>query len=177
MHFLHYSSASHSATEFVLFTHPLRLMKTLIAFRVSVLFLEVLGNLAFPFVTTAATSRLGVEVDGLKNRKGQVCLSVFAKSQGFPNRGDSAIQNRCVKITGTTVRVNFTNLQPGSYAVAVLHDTNSDGKANSNFLGIPSEGFGFSRNPKISTGPPNFADSAVFVAGPNTEIQIQLNYF
>ncbi|GAA6620321.1 hypothetical protein NUACC26_061370 [Scytonema sp. NUACC26] len=71
--------------------------------------------------------------------------------------------------------VTFKNLQPGSYAVAVLHDTNSDKKANRNGLGIPLEGFGFSENPVIRTGPPKFND-AVLVAGSTTNIQIQLNY-
>lgn len=146
--------------------------------KIIVLLLLILGDLTFPFIVRAGlTSRLSVEVDGFKNRKGQLCLSVFAKSQGFPNRGSNAIQNQCVKIADTSVRVNFSDLQPGSYAVSVIHDTNSDGKANRNFLGIPTESFGFSRNPKIFTGPPKFIDSAVFVAGPSTEIQIQLKHF
>ena len=85
-------------------------------FQISVLLLAILGKLAFTFVARAgSTSGLSVEVDGLKNLKGQLCLSVFAKSQEFPNRGDSAIQNQCVKITGTSVQVNFSNLQPGSF--------------------------------------------------------------
>nr|WP_245817423.1 DUF2141 domain-containing protein [Hydrococcus rivularis] len=73
--------------------------------------------------------------------------------------------------------VTFENLQPGSYAVAVLHDANNDGEANRNALGIPVEGFGFSRNPVIRTGPPKFNDAVVLVLGSSTKIQIQLNYF
>ncbi len=96
--------------------------------------------------------------------------------KGFPSNGAEAVQNRCVAITAMPLFFTFENLQPGSYAVAILHDANSDDKVNRNFIGIPLEGFGFSRNPIIRTGPPKFNDAVVLVAGPSTNIQIQLNY-
>jgi hypothetical protein len=34
------------------------------------------------------------------------------------------------------------NLQPGEYAVFALHDGNGNGKVDSNFVGVPTEGFG-----------------------------------
>ena len=137
----------------------------------------VLGSL-----TLASTARAGVvstltaEVGGLRNRSGQLCFSVFATSQGFPTNGDSAVQNKCVKITTSPMKVAFKQLSPGRYAIAVLHDENNDQQANRIFLGLPTEGFGFSRNPTIVAGPPKFAESAVSVAGQNTTTQIQLRY-
>lgn len=82
-----------------------------------------------------------------------------------------------MSITGSSQLVTFQNLQPGSYAVAILHDANSDSEVNRNLLGIPQEGFGFSRNPVIRAGAPNFSDTVIFVAGPRTNIEVQLNYF
>lgn len=64
----------------------------------------------------------------------------------------------------------------GRYAVAVIHDANEDGKLNSGFLGIPKEGFGFSRNPKIRTSAPDFEDTAILLADQSTSIQILLKY-
>ena len=72
--------------------------------------------------------------------------------------------------------MKFQNLRPGSYAVVVLHDSNSDNKINRNLFGIPKEGFGFSRNPTIRFSAPKFSESAFVVAGPSTKIQIQLKY-
>jgi uncharacterized protein (DUF2141 family) len=136
-----------------------------------------LGNTGLPsFAQLKQNSQLTVEIDGLKNQKGQICLSLFASSRGFPDNATKAVQNRCLAITAKTLLVTFENLQPGNYAVAVLHDANSDNKANRNGLGIPSEGFGFSENPVILTSPPKFNDAAVLVAGSNTNIQIKLNY-
>lgn len=137
-----------------------------------------LGGLTLTSTANAASATtLTAEINGLRNRNGQLCFSVFANSQGFPTKGDNAVQNKCLKITNAPMRVTFSSLSPGKYAIAVLHDENNDRQANRNFLGLPTEGFGFSRNPVILTSPPKFSDAAVSVAGQNTTTQIQLNYF
>lgn len=147
-------------------------------FRVRSFLFTVLGSLTLALSASAnSSSTLTIDVDGLRNRKGQVCLSVFAASIGFPSKTTNAVQSQCIKITDASLRVTLGQLQPGSYAVAVLHDENNDRQANRNFLGIPKEGFGFSRNPAIHFGPPKFAASAVPVMGSSTNIQIQLKYF
>ena len=147
-------------------------------FRVKSFLFTVLGSLTLALSASAnSSSTLTINVDGLRNRKGQVCLSVFAASIGFPSKTTNAVQSQCIKITDAPLRVTLGQLQPGSYAVAVLHDENNDRQPNRNFLGIPKEGFGFSRNPAIRFGPPKFAASAVPVKGSSTNIQIQLKYF
>jgi uncharacterized protein (DUF2141 family) len=120
--------------------------------------------------------RLTVEIDGLRNRRGQVCLRLYSGSRGFPDGSQNVVQQRCVKLSGDPLAVTFGNLTAGSYAVAVIHDANGDNKANRNGLGIPTEGFGFSGNPVIRTGAPKFGEAAILVAGPNTNIQIQMRY-
>ncbi len=145
--------------------------------RVAISLMIILGNLLLLADAKAGVNgNLRVTVDGLKEQKGQVCLSVFGSGKGFPADGKRALQGRCVKVDKSSVMVNFGNLKAGSYAIAVIHDANADGNLNSNLFGIPTEGFGFSRNPMIRTGPPKFSDSAVFVAGPSTDIKIQLQY-
>ncbi|MBD2775699.1 DUF2141 domain-containing protein [Iningainema sp. BLCCT55] len=147
-------------------------------FSVHVLLLSIIANLMIASHTNAVSSNsLTVTVSGLRNQKGQICLSLFSEGQGFPNQSGRAIEARCLKAGEAPVAVTFSNLQLGSYAVAVIHDVNEDGTLNSGFFGIPKEGFGFSRNPKIRTGPPKFKDAAIFVAGQSTNIQIQLKYF
>lgn len=127
-------------------------------------------------VQAQTKSKITLTIDGLKNKNGQICASLFASNKGFPSNGDNAIKSGCVSITEVPVVMSFDNLQPGSYAIAVLHDANNDKMANRNALGIPTEGFGFSQNPAILTGPPKFNDAAVVVAGDNTNINIKLKY-
>jgi uncharacterized protein (DUF2141 family) len=131
-------------------------------------------SLLFPIAAdAAAASRLTVNINGLNSRQGQVCLNLFANGDGFPTQG--ATKQQCVALSDRPVQVSFSNLAPGKYAVAVLHDANGDGQANQNFLGIPTEGFGFSGNPTIRIGPPSFSETAVNVSGSAT-IQIQMRY-
>jgi uncharacterized protein (DUF2141 family) len=130
--------------------------------------------LAFAAAAEANAGNVSVQVDGLRNRKGQVCLSVFNSSRGFP--GDGGIKSQCAAIENDSVTVTFSGIKSGSYAIAVLHDENADGQANRNRLGIPTEGFGFSRNPGLRAGPPKFGDAAFVVAGANTAVQVQMRY-
>ena len=120
------------------------------------------------------SSNLTVEVEGLSNTKGQVCFSLFSSGKGFPNSKDDAVNTQCVKVTDKLLEVTFDNLEPKTYAVAVFWDDNEDEELNRNFLGIPTEKFGFSSNPVITTGPPKFGESAILVVGKNTRISIQL---
>lgn len=126
-------------------------------------------------VANNLNSKLVVQVNGFANQSGQVCASLFANSQGFPNNRQKVVQRQCTKIAVPTT-ITFKNLKAGSYAVAVIHDRNNDGTLNRNNLGMPLEGYGFSRNPKTETAPPKFQDAVVFVAGASTNVQVQLNY-
>ncbi|NES66508.1 MAG: DUF2141 domain-containing protein [Okeania sp. SIO2D1] len=154
----------------------------------SILLLAFMGNLVVPQKARATlnsnlsknnlkvNSSLTVNIDGLKNQNGQVCLSLFSSSQGFPSDGDRALQVKCVALEEGTPAITFENLKPGSYGVAAFHDINDDGVFNLNGLGIPKEGFGFSRDPKIFTGPPKFGDVIVIIVGPKNNIRIKLQY-
>lgn len=142
------------------------------------LLLAMVGSSAIALhANAAANSSLTVTINGLRNQKGQVCLNLFSEEQGFPNSSDRALESRCVKAGDTPLAITFSNLSARSYAVALIHDANTDGTLNRGFLGIPKEGFGFSRNPRIRTGPPSFKDAAISVSGATTNVQIQLKYF
>ncbi|PZV15431.1 MAG: hypothetical protein DCF22_07095 [Leptolyngbya sp.] len=119
---------------------------------------------------------LTVEVDGLQNQNGLLCVRLFADSKGFPEGDGKSTKRECVKITEEPMRFSFKNLVAGSYAVAAFHDANGDRKLNRNAAGMPTEGYGFSNNPVIKTGPPKFGQTVFLVAGPNTGVKIQMKY-
>ncbi|MEM6253080.1 MAG: DUF2141 domain-containing protein [Cyanobacteria bacterium P01_D01_bin.156] len=123
----------------------------------------------------ASSSQLTVDISGVKEPEGQVCLNLFDRSAGFPSKREEALQSVCLAATETIA--TFTDLSQGSYAVSVFHDANSDNEFNRNFVGMPTEGFGFSRNPDALTGPPDFGEAVFLVAGTETRIEIELRYF
>jgi uncharacterized protein (DUF2141 family) len=145
--------------------------------KLSMMLLAGFGSFVLPLSAKANfNGNLTVEIDGLKNQQGQVCASIYNSSQGFPSNRDRVLQRECTKITDTPVQLTFTNLKAGNYAVAVMHDENDNSIIDRNDLGMPKEGFGFSQNPEIRTSAPKFSEAAVFVAGANTSIKIQIKY-
>ncbi len=146
--------------------------------------LRLITTLLVTFTTLAFASNaeaqfkgnLTVEVNGIKDQKGLLCIKVFTGSQGFPNSNEKAIKRECVKITEDPMRFTYTSLLAGSYAVAVFHDANGDRVLNRNAAGMPTEGYGFSNNPVIKAAPPKFGQAVFLVAGPNTGVRIQMRY-
>ncbi|MBW4549605.1 MAG: DUF2141 domain-containing protein [Aphanocapsa sp. GSE-SYN-MK-11-07L] len=119
---------------------------------------------------------LKVTVDGLRSTRDQVCLSLYDKPETFLMQPKLSLRTQCVKIIKTPMQVTFKNLAPGNYAIAALHDTNGTGKVERNFMGMPMEGFGFSRNPVVTMKAPKFDQAAVKVDGANTTLAIQMKY-
>ena len=55
----------------------------------------------------------------------------------------------------------FPELEEGKYAVAVFHDENKNGKLDKNYLGIPTEVYGFSNNARRTFSAPSFEEAEV----------------
>ncbi|BAZ15948.1 hypothetical protein NIES4071_78210 [Calothrix sp. NIES-4071] len=119
---------------------------------------------------------LNVEIDGLRNNVGQVCITLFGSSKGFPDNGKQALEDKCFKITEIPLVIKFDGLKAGSYAVVLLHDENGTKTMEMDSLGMPREGFGFSQNPEITNRAPKFSESAFFIAGPQTDVKINMKY-
>lgn len=131
--------------------------------------------LAFPQLVSAdLKGSLTIQIDRLRNQKGEVCLKVFSGAQGFPNGNAGVVKRQCLKIQEIPMTVTFTNLKSGSYAIAAFHDLNGDRQLNRNPLGMPTEDYGFSRNPNVRTGPPQFRDAVFMLAGPRTTLKIRM---
>lgn len=105
-----------------------------------------------------------VSVSGLRNKKGNVLVCLTANSKAFPDCSkDPNAQKRSVKATAAG-SISFADIAAGTYALSLIHDENGNGKLDTS-LAIPSEGFGFSRNPKITFGPPKFKSAAFAISG------------
>ena len=121
-----------------------------------------------------------VEAVGMKDRTGQMKLEVYpATDQDFladdnvlvaagktfrrveiptPQSGEAVL---CVRIPG-----------PGTYAVSVLHDRNSDRR-----FSWKIDGIGFSANPKLGWSKPKAKSSRVVVNGGGvSKISVVMNY-
>lgn len=120
----------------------------------------------------SAQNNLTVNVTNLKANKGTLEIGLFNKEAGFLKSGNQYILKK-VKVMGNSMKYTFSNLPSGNYAVAVYQDENADNKCNTNLLGIPTEGYGFSNNfrPKLSA--PKFNQTKIPLFG-DRNITIQL---
>ncbi len=126
------------------------------------------------FLTQSTPSnnyQLDVKVDNVKSQQGIIKVCIFHNEEDFFGRGLKCIEERPGANNNTIVR--FNDLPLGTYAVVVYHDINENGRLDRNFLGIPSEPYGFSNNPSTLFGPPSF-QKAAFYLSKNHTIQIKL---
>lgn len=116
-----------------------------------------------------------IEVSGLRNAKGLVQVCMTPHKARFPDcKGDGGAFTASVP-AGEARQVTFGHVPPGRYAIALLHDENSNGKADRTLL-IPREGFGFSRDAKVVMGPPSFADAMFDVGQVPVRQAIRMRY-
>lgn len=127
-------------------------------------------------VAMEPTAKLTVVVDRLSSQQGEVCMRIYAAEQGFPQSTAGVVQSGCTKIAGRSATKEFYGLKYGTYAVALFHDEDGNGKLNTNFLGIPREGFGISNNPTLKLSAPKFKNASFALKGDVT-IKIGMKYF
>lgn len=92
--------------------------------------------------------------------RGFVVCALFASATGFPSEAATrAVAHVRVRPVHRRALCSFTGRAPGTYAISVFHDEDSDGEIDTGLFGIPREGWGTSRNARASMGPPSWADA------------------
>jgi uncharacterized protein (DUF2141 family) len=80
-----------------------------------------------------------------------------------------------VPVKSKTAQVFFNNVPAGTYAVFVFHDANTNNKMDKNFLGIPKEGYGASKNKLPFASAPSYNDNKFVVENKTiTSLQIKI---
>ena len=121
-----------------------------------------------------AQNRIVVTVNNFKGNKGVCRGCVFANASSFSGEGkplqctQSIIKNKVAQLV-------FENVPAGVYAVSVFHDINSNQELDKNFLGIPKEGYGASKNKLPFASAPGFEDNKFSVSDHTiTQLNIRL---
>jgi uncharacterized protein (DUF2141 family) len=125
---------------------------------------------------TPTGARLEVLVEGVQSNDGKMTGSIYP--------GDAAQflkKNGALKVWRVPAQAPVTRMciwlknGPGTYAFAVYHDANNNGRFDHNLLtGI--EGFGFSNNPRTMFSAPPY-DKVKFKAGEGvTTLHVRLRY-
>lgn len=134
--------------------------------------------LSYWFITMTSLvfsqENLIIEVTNIKKPVGSIRVGLFDSDEDFLK---NAKYGEVVKATADKVIVTFTDLPPGEYGISVIHDENENGKLDTNFMGVPKEGFGFGNNAMGSFGPPSFEKAKIKWEGKEMRIGVTVKYF
>lgn len=117
-------------------------------------------------------AELHIEITGLNPDQGDVRFQVLdAETWETAARPIAAVSAR---VTRSTMRFVLRDLRPGKLAVRMFQDEDGNGQLDTNLLGIPTEGWGFSGKGG-SLGAPSFEDAAFILpaTGATTTIAIR----
>jgi uncharacterized protein (DUF2141 family) len=120
---------------------------------------------------TEAGSNLNFSVTNLKNDKGKLVIAVFDSKEKFLKEPISEL-SLDIDEEGE-VAGEFSDLTPGTYAIAAYHDKNDDGKLN-RIIVVPAEDYGFSNDARNMFGPPSFKEASFEVGEQDTEVAFKI---
>jgi uncharacterized protein (DUF2141 family) len=95
---------------------------------------------------------LNIVIKNLKNSTGSIAFN-------FLDKNDKSLKELTQTISNKECTIEIMNLKPGKYAFKYFHDENNNKKLDTNLIGIPKEGYGFSNDVKGTFGPPVFEDT------------------
>ena len=107
----------------------------------------------------AGRASLTIDLVGFKDTSGKATIYLFDNENSFKSidvRKDRkevekyfrSLAEVPIQVAGNSLLATgkIENLQPARYAAFAFHDRNGNGKVDSNFVGVPTEGFGFSND-------------------------------
>lgn len=142
--------------------------------------LILLAALALPLAANAEESpasdfSLTVQVWNIQNDEGQIGCSLYVSKEGFPTKPEKAAKRTFVKQQAGKASCTFNGVKPGTYAVSVMHDADSDGELKTNMVGRPKEWWGVSNDvPAERFGPPKYERATFKLTGAPKTIQVKL---
>jgi uncharacterized protein (DUF2141 family) len=130
-----------------------------------------------PLVTVVAPgAELTITVKDVRNTAGSVFIALYNSDSSYLKLKLATAEMKGKAAKGD-VRFVVRDLPAGTYAVTAFHDENDNGKLDKNWLGIPTEGYGFSNDVRGAAGPPKFLQAAFDLAkNADKSISFSLNY-
>jgi uncharacterized protein (DUF2141 family) len=104
---------------------------------------------------------------------GEIFVAAYADQEGFDNDDFVANARQVLGGRGQLAELNLPIPQTGDYVFAAFQDLNGNGKLDCNFLGVPTEPYGFGKLPPSKWRAPSFGEVATRIEG-SDHLQIEL---
>lgn len=117
-----------------------------------------------------------VTVEKVRSSKGLITAVLYSDDpKTFLKRGARLDRIRVDAREGETT-LCLRAPAAGRYSVALYHDENGNEEFDRDFLGIPSEGYGFSQNPGFRFGKPDVEETLFTIDGTPVSLRIAMLY-
>lgn len=117
-----------------------------------------------------------VTVENVRSSKGLITAVLYNDNPDtFLKRGARLDRIRVEAHEGET-RLCLHAPADGRYSIALYHDENGNKEFDRNFLGIPTEGYGFSQNPGFRFGKPDVEETLFTLDGSAADLRISVLY-
>lgn len=122
------------------------------------------------------SGKLKVIIKGIAGRDGVVLIDLFNNRDGFPSKREAASVSLTENITNDEIVDILDNVKYGTYALSVVHDSNTNNKLDKSFFGIPKEGWSTSGYKQMPSGAPKYEKSVFVINTDLTEIELIMFY-
>lgn len=120
--------------------------------------------------------KLTIVITGFKNDNGN-CRFAIDDSKIVYEREDTVFIGKVLSIINKQVIVVIDSLPYGEYAIRIFHDENENEKIDTNFLGIPTERYGYSNDASSWFGPPSWEKAKFIFNQPELILEIKVDSF
>jgi uncharacterized protein (DUF2141 family) len=111
-----------------------------------------------------AARDVGVLVSGIEKQTGEIICQLYSGERGFPREEGDLLQTVRYPAGAELITCTFPGVEPGRYAVSVMHDENGNGEFDTNFMGFPKEPWGVSNNIRPDRRAPRFREASVTIS-------------
>ena len=131
-------------------------------------FLFFLAFITNSFMVSA--DLLEIEIQGVK-KDGILNLVIYDSKETFEtykvdkSKPQPGIQKSLIKRVAKGVYTDAFEIPAGTYAISLFIDSNENEEFDTNFLGLPTEQYGFSNNAMGKLSAPTFAQAQFILAG------------
>jgi uncharacterized protein (DUF2141 family) len=143
------------------------------AWRADVLVVSVVAAFLVAALPAAKAANLTVHVTAIDKKGGTLRLSLY-DAPGWDKEEDTPVASANVPAVMPATTVILKDIKPGVYGIKLYQDFNNNGRFDQNFLGIPLERYGFSRDAAPRLSQPSFGRAKFVVGESDSEITIRL---
>ena len=126
----------------------------------------------FAATAGAHAAELTVVLSDVRAQTGLIKVALVDSQAAWDGQA-APVQATGAPPSGEQATFVFKDLKPGAYAVLITHDENGNGQLDTNAMGMPLEGYGFSNNPRVMRKP-TWDEARFDLAGAAARIDVSL---